>query len=97
MHFAAKKYSLKTTMRPGDMRFINNLALLHCREPYEDDKNSQRHLVRLWLRNENLGWKIPQALMGKWDEIFQGDPDGEERWPILPLPEAPRLVFVELH
>lgn len=62
-----------------------------------DDKYNQRHLIRLWLRNNELGWKIPPPLKEKWDQIFNGDSDIEEKWPIVPLPEAPALVMVELH
>jgi hypothetical protein len=35
----------------GDMQFINNHAILHAREQYEDydDPELKRHLLRMWI------------------------------------------------
>ena len=37
--------------RPGDVQFLNNAKILHAREAYQDDADSERkrHLLRLWL------------------------------------------------
>lgn len=97
LHFTARKLRVETSIQTGDMRFINNLALLHSREPYEDDDSNTRHLVRMWLRNDELGWEIPPPLKGKWDQIFHGDPDLEEKWAVVPLPDAALPLVVQPH
>lgn len=57
------------------MVFINNLALLHARDPYVDpEQGPGRHLVRLWLRNPALAWDIPPAMRVPWEAAF--GPDG---------------------
>lgn len=34
----------------------------------------RRHLLRLWLRNEELAWKLPDKLQKFWDERFAIEP-----------------------
>lgn len=60
----ARKFQLSTKMQRGDMRFINNLALLHSRDSFVDNESSKRHLIRLWLQREEgeTGWKTPEAM-----------------------------------
>ncbi|KAJ5032593.1 uncharacterized protein L3040_009191 [Drepanopeziza brunnea f. sp. 'multigermtubi'] len=31
------KHHLKVSMQPGDLQFVNNCAILHAREPFQDD------------------------------------------------------------
>ena len=38
MHFSAEKYSISLNCQRGDMQFWNNLALLHAREEFKDNK-----------------------------------------------------------
>jgi hypothetical protein len=76
-------------MQPGDLTFINNYGVLHSRTAFEDDETHTRHLVRMWLKNEKLAWKLPQALEHGNNIVFGDTPD-EENWNILP---APRLSF----
>lgn len=83
IHFIAKSHALETSMKPGDIRFINNLGLLHCREAYKDDGSHKRHLVRLWCRNETEGWKLPNALKMAWARVFE-DNEREDIWDIEP-------------
>ncbi|KAL2261676.1 hypothetical protein VTK26DRAFT_3638 [Humicola hyalothermophila] len=78
--------------RPGDIVFINNLALLHARDSYIDPAEGPgRHLVRLWLRNPKLAWSIPQAMRVPWEAAFgpdgRGFPDRETRYPAHPTLE----------
>lgn len=80
-------------MQPGDLVFINNLAILHSREAFEDSPASRRHLVRLWLSNETLRWALPPALQAGWRETFQNE-EIEEKWEIVAVPRRifpPRL------
>ncbi|KAI1138427.1 Clavaminate synthase-like protein [Hypoxylon sp. FL0543] len=85
----ARKHQVRLETQPGDIVFINNLALLHARESYQDSDSSSRHLVRLWLRNTRLGWLIPSSMKMPWDAAF-----GEKakkiinrNYPIMPMPE----------
>lgn len=89
----ATKHRLRLDTRAGDMVFINNLALLHAREPYVDAKEGPgRHLVRLWLRNPALAWNIPKPMRVPWEAAFgpngSGLPsvkgDAATRYPVLP-------------
>lgn len=78
------------------MVFINNLSLLHARDPYVDAKKGPgRHLVRLWLRNPDLAWHIPKSMRVPWEAAFGPDGNGfpdlrgsaEKRYPVLPTLE----------
>ncbi|KAK3115809.1 hypothetical protein LTR53_004486 [Teratosphaeriaceae sp. CCFEE 6253] len=85
----AEKYQLTMPLRPGDLLFVNNFAVLHSREAFEDSEKDIRHLVRLWMKNEALAWSLPTALKWGNDKVFH-DAATEETWEILP---APRLRF----
>ena len=76
----ARQHMLETPFQTGDMRFINNLAMLHSRDAIKEGGDSdKRYLLRLWLRNEALGWPIPAGLQHDWKETFE-DAQGRERW-----------------
>ncbi|XDG02677.1 hypothetical protein ABKA04_002292 [Annulohypoxylon sp. FPYF3050] len=86
---AAHKHQVRLETQPGDIIFLNNLALLHARESYQDGAYSSRHLVRLWIRNTRLGWAIPPSMKMPWDASFG---DGAKRiinryYHIMPMPE----------
>lgn len=86
---AAEKHQIQLETQPGDIVFINNLGLLHAREAYSDSATSSRHLVRLWLRNTELGWAIPPSMKMPWDAAF-GDRAAKvlnRYYPIVPMPE----------
>ena len=46
---------LNFLMEPGDLLFVNNCLILHTRTEFEDsdDPAKRRHLMRLWLREDN--------------------------------------------
>ena len=72
IHFTAEKHSLKTHQECGDMLLYNKLAVLHGREAFErpvDDKN-KRHILRLWLRNEEMARQTPLGLAEDWFRVF---------------------------
>jgi hypothetical protein len=87
VHFVAEKHNISFTMQRGDMLFSNNLALLHARGPYHESRiNPQkRHLLRLWLRNEKLGWNTPEDLKRDFFDIY-GDSERRAKayWSISP-------------
>jgi hypothetical protein len=78
---------LKT--QPGDIHFINNLAVMHRREGFVNggEPGQKRHLVRMRLRDDHLGWSIPSELAEEWSKAF--DDNGIDRiWHPEPMPEG---------
>lgn len=73
LHFLAQKHQIRTSVEKGDMRFINNMGLLHCREAFEDGPVNKRHLMRIWLNNRDLCWKLPWSLRLAWARVFEED------------------------
>jgi hypothetical protein len=47
----AEELCFEIQFDPGDIQFINNLAILHGRTGYEDyvEPERRRHLLRVWL------------------------------------------------
>lgn len=102
VHFAARACEIKPRMERGDLRFVNNMALLHRREafanPTGEDAARGRHLVRMWLHNdEGRCWRLPAALRLAWARVFE-DQEGEreERWDLAPVrnPKTGRIMRV---
>lgn len=81
----ASANKLTLDLRPGDLVFINNLAVMHAREAFYDSPEHERHLVRLWLRNEALAWRVPRELRHGHARIY-GQNEIEESWNLLPVP-----------
>jgi len=71
------------------MTFVNNWAIIHSREAFEDDENHIRYLVRIWLRNEKLAWSLPPVLE-RGNRAVYYDSKLEDIWNIVP---EPRLHF----
>ncbi|OJD30105.1 taurine catabolism dioxygenase [Diplodia corticola] len=86
VHYIAKEHQMKLTMEKGDMRFINNTGLLHGREAFFDNgrEKSKRHLLRLWLHDEEKAWTLPPALRLAWARVFEDD-ERVTRWDIEPV------------
>ncbi len=100
----ARGVELKIATQPGDLHFVNNLAVLHRRDEFVDEgdgrdglevdgdagrgdgRKKKRHLVRMRIRNEKMGWDLPRELQGEWKKAF-GD-EGERVWHLEPMPEA---------
>lgn len=89
VHFIAAKHEFKPRMERGDLRFINNMAVLHRREAFTNsrDEGGVRHLVRVWLNNQKRCWALPRPLRIAWARIFE-DTERGEYWDIEP-PRAP--------
>ncbi|KAK0615150.1 hypothetical protein B0T17DRAFT_610146 [Bombardia bombarda] len=86
VHFIARKHEIKPRMERGDMRLINNMALLHRREAFANnrDEGVERHMVRIWLHNEDECWKLPEPLRLAWARVFD-DEDRDEHWDLAPI------------
>lgn len=83
VHFVAKKHEINPRIERGDLRFINNMAVLHRREAFENSAGNARHLIRIWLNNEQMCWKLPRALQLSWARIFE-DHERQEYWDLEP-------------
>lgn len=81
----ARATELEIETQPGDLHFINNLAVLHRREGFENgpSQHQQRHLVRMRLRDDELGWAIPEELQEEWSKAFDED-KGDKEWLVDP-------------
>jgi alpha-ketoglutarate-dependent taurine dioxygenase len=85
----SEKHQLALSFEPGDLTFINNWAILHAREAFRDDLVNQRYLVRMWLKNDLLAWKLPHPLQEGNRKIFH-DKSSVENWNVV---YTPRLRF----
>lgn len=79
---------LRVHTETGDFLFINNWALMHRRESFVDDITSHRHLVRMWLRNSELGWRVPDTMSVPWLAAY-GENDLDRLYPVEPLDVYP--------
>ncbi|KAH8884172.1 Clavaminate synthase-like protein [Thozetella sp. PMI_491] len=80
---------LMLDLHPGDMTFINNNGILHSRQAFQDNEDSKRHLVRLWLKNKALAWELPRELQYGNSRLFEPN-EINEIWAVKPIP---RVVF----
>ena len=84
----AQQLKLSLYSRPGDLIYVNNLALLHARQGFQDTATESRYLVRMWLKNDHHAWKLPPRLQLQNDRIY--DETTVRDYNILP---KVRLVF----
>jgi hypothetical protein len=109
LHAVGRRHELKTSMETGDIRFVNNMGLMHRRDAYEDDDNDddessrttptgldqRRHLMRLWLHNPRECWTLPPSLRLAWERIY-GDFERSERWDLPAVDADGRLCSLPI-
>jgi len=86
LEFTARKVATRMSLQKGDIQFQNNLATIHGREAFEDSLEGEsgvsrkRHLLRLWLHDDEYAWRLPPALLGEWNGVFNPTvrPEDEE-------------------
>ena len=44
IHYIAKKHEIVTSTQKGDMRFINNMGIVHSREKFVETESMKRYL-----------------------------------------------------
>ena len=93
IHFIAEKHAIRPTMEKGDIRFINNMAILHRRETFVNTKSNERHLIRLWLNNEEKCWKLPTPLKLAWARVFE-DGERDACWDLIPVRKDGKVLRV---
>ncbi|KAK8079279.1 hypothetical protein PG994_003086 [Apiospora phragmitis] len=85
---AARKHEICLESEAGDMVYLNSWSTLHARQPYQDGETFSRHLVRMWLHNDALGWPVPDSMRMPWDMSF-GEAAARvlnRRYPLVPMP-----------
>jgi len=88
VHYAAEECGITMTLDPGDILLYNNLGVLHGRNAFNDDAQSgehRRHILRLWLRNEDLAWQTPPGLERDWFLVYgESERRGRAQWRMRP-------------
>ncbi|KAH7014774.1 hypothetical protein EDB80DRAFT_747964 [Ilyonectria destructans] len=82
----AESARLEIATKPGDIHFVNNLAIMHRRDGFVNGEvpEAKRHLVRMRLRDEQFGWKLPDSLEQQWSVAFSNA--GLTVWHLEPMP-----------
>ena len=75
LNFIARKYEMRPRMAKGDIPFVNNMAVLHGRDVFEDDADTKGHLIRFRLNNDETCWNLPLPLRLARARDFD-DPEG---------------------
>ncbi|KAL1842469.1 hypothetical protein VTJ49DRAFT_5206 [Mycothermus thermophilus] len=93
----AKQNQVVLEARKGDMLFVNNHAVLHSREGFEDHGGDGRYLVRMWLRNGELKWDLPEGALKEGNERIYGRDGGrdheDELGEVWNVVDVPRVAF----
>ncbi|EFX00080.1 taurine catabolism dioxygenase family protein [Grosmannia clavigera kw1407] len=71
----AEQYSLETALQIGDIEWVNNLHHQHARRGFTEDVSKPRHLLRVWLRDNELSPVLPTDIKNKFDPMFNIAPD----------------------
>ena len=67
----ARRFSAKLDRQQGDIQLVNNLSIMHARSAYgETNKPSERHLLRMFLRDPEQAWDKPARWSDKFDDPF---------------------------
>lgn len=87
VQFTLKKNSIQLPTVKGDMLFVNDMALMHARNGFDEGgEKLKRHLVKMYLRDPEKGWDIPEWLEREWKPVYNkaNRPDGTrvETWPL---------------
>ncbi|KAG6853962.1 hypothetical protein C0991_012108 [Blastosporella zonata] len=82
IHYLGEKYNVGLNFQKGDIQYINNLAVFHARDGFVDTPEKTRHLLRLWLRNEELAWSTPKELESTWKRLYYSITPDEQVFPL---------------
>lgn len=95
---------MKVTPKKGEMYFVNNFTILHSRTAFTDEEaqgssdrtaTRRRHILRLWLRDPDLGRNVAKPLKGRWDEVFNPETSKNGRW-LLHRDMEPNVISEKL-
>lgn len=83
----ADREAITITPERGDIVHINNRAILHARDQYQDADGGDRQLIRwvqrMTVRDTEYGWTIPKPLEALYQDIYAHDPESED-WQFIP-------------
>ena len=85
LHFLAERFAVTLDFKKGDIQFVNNLSIFHARDGFRNSQVKQRHLVRLWLRDEELRWHIPEQLGPRFDKVYKDVKAENQIFPLEPF------------
>ncbi|KXN87804.1 hypothetical protein AN958_08120 [Leucoagaricus sp. SymC.cos] len=88
LHFLAERFSLGLNFQKGDIQYINNLSTFHARDGFRDDEKQSRHLLRLWLHDDEYSWKLPEALEKLWERTYSVPP-ADQTFPLEAVIRGP--------
>jgi hypothetical protein len=98
VQFTAMKNSITLPISKGDMLFVNDMALFHAREGFDDGGIPlKRHLVKMYMRDPDQGWAVPQSVGNEWSRVYSPNrPDGtrDETWNIVHEPGLEELSYL---
>ncbi|KAJ4367026.1 hypothetical protein N0V83_007556 [Neocucurbitaria cava] len=87
VHYVAEEHGIAMTLDPGDVLLYNNLAVLHGRNAFTDVETGdhRRHIMRLWVRNEEQAWETPAKLAREWHLVYgESERRAKAQWKINP-------------
>ncbi|KAK4156181.1 hypothetical protein C8A00DRAFT_12884 [Chaetomidium leptoderma] len=89
VHFAARDTACSIEYAAGDVLFFNNRRVLHGRESFSDGSRLgglKRHVLRLWLRDEERAGMPPAPMAAVWERTFakHDHREHDEGWPLEP-------------
>jgi len=93
VHFTAVKHRLTMKLQRGDIQLVNNLAIQHARSEFWDSSTQKRHIIRLWLRNEEMAWPTPDGLKQTWSDKYSDEKVRGARWNIFPGATRERVLY----
>lgn len=95
---SAIKHSFCLDQQPGDIIFINNLGILHARDAFVDgaSADTQRHLIRLWLNDREVGWPIAEALQYNHGQLYNMPAEKQNLMTFSEAKAMPRELKVTL-
>ncbi|KAF2748976.1 Clavaminate synthase-like protein [Sporormia fimetaria CBS 119925] len=78
----ARRFSAKLDRKQGDIQFVNNHSIMHARSAYgADNKRSDRHLLRMFLRDRKNAWDKPARWCNNFDDPFT--PGRHQELPVI--------------
>ncbi|KAF2757568.1 Clavaminate synthase-like protein [Pseudovirgaria hyperparasitica] len=83
IEFTAHRFKTSMKLQKGDVQLQNNFATIHGRNGFVDKtdrKSSGRHMLRLWVRDEQYAWRVPEALETEWARVYDKVEPKEEEW-----------------
>lgn len=83
LHLTAETTALSIDLLPGDLEYFNNLTVFHARTASEDTPEETRHLLRIWLKNEEFRTEHGKKFQKRWDGLERNEKEHpEEKWPL---------------